>query len=45
MAILNSVALRFSRIDRHTPDPPGGRLGHTAEGEPDGILGHLSGVQ
>jgi predicted amidohydrolase YtcJ len=38
MAILNSVALRLSAIDRNTPDPPGGRLGHTADGEPDGTL-------
>src|SRR5262249_43555167 len=38
MAILNSVAMRLSGIDRGTPDPPGGRLGHTSEGEPDGTL-------
>jgi predicted amidohydrolase YtcJ len=38
MAILNSVGLRLSGIDRNTADPPGGRLGHTVDGEPDGML-------
>jgi predicted amidohydrolase YtcJ len=38
LAILNSAGLRLAAIDRTTPDPPGGRLGHTPEGEPDGTL-------
>jgi predicted amidohydrolase YtcJ len=38
MAIVNSMAMRVSNIDRQTPDPTGGKLGHTPDGEPDGIL-------
>jgi len=38
MAIVNSAAMRLAGIDRNTPDPPGGRLGRTPDGEPNGIL-------
>jgi predicted amidohydrolase YtcJ len=38
MAIVNSVGLRLSHVDRDTPDPPGGHLGRTSNGEPDGTL-------
>jgi predicted amidohydrolase YtcJ len=38
LAVVNSVALRLSHIDRDTPDPMGGRLGRTAEGDPNGVL-------
>jgi predicted amidohydrolase YtcJ len=34
----NSAALRAAGIDRHTPDPPGGRLARDAGGEPTGVL-------
>ena len=34
----NSAALRAAGIDRHTADPPGGRLERDASGEPTGIL-------
>jgi predicted amidohydrolase YtcJ len=34
----NSRALRAAGIDRHTPDPPGGRLARDAAGEPTGVL-------
>jgi predicted amidohydrolase YtcJ len=34
----NTAALRAAGIDRHTPDPPGGRLERDAHGEPTGIL-------
>ena len=34
----NSAALRVAGIDRHTPDPPGGRLERDASGQPTGIL-------
>ena len=35
---VNTAALRAAGIDRHTPDPPGGRLERDAKGEPTGIL-------
>src|SRR5262249_4795100 len=38
MAVINSVAMRLAGIDRNTPDPPGGRLGRTPDGDPNGIL-------
>lgn len=38
MALASSAALAAAGIDRHTPDPPGGALGHDAAGEPTGIL-------
>lgn len=34
----NSAALRAAGIRRETPDPPGGRIGRDANGEPDGLL-------
>jgi predicted amidohydrolase YtcJ len=34
----NSAALRAAGIDRHTTDPPGGRLERDASGEPTGVL-------
>jgi predicted amidohydrolase YtcJ len=38
LAVVNSEALRISGITRDTPDPPGGSLGHTSSGDPDGVL-------
>ena len=35
---VNTPALRAAGIDRHTPDPPGGRLERDDQGEPTGIL-------
>ena len=35
---VNSEALRRSGITAETPDPPGGRIGRDADGEPDGML-------
>lgn len=35
---LNSAALRVCGVDRYRPDPPGGRIGRDARGEPDGLL-------
>lgn len=37
-AIVNSAALRLAGIDRHTPDPVGGRIERAADGEPTGLL-------
>ncbi|MEW5868426.1 MAG: amidohydrolase [Chloroflexota bacterium] len=34
----NHAALRLARISAATPDPPDGRLGRDAQGQPDGIL-------
>jgi predicted amidohydrolase YtcJ len=34
----NTAALRAAGIDRHTPDPPGGRVERDTHGEPTGIL-------
>jgi predicted amidohydrolase YtcJ len=36
--VVNSVALRRAGIDRHTPDPEGGRIERDPEGEPNGLL-------
>jgi len=38
VALVNSVGLRLAGITRETPDPPGGRIGHTPDGSPNGIL-------
>lgn len=37
-AWVNSVALRLAGIDRHTPDPPDGRIERDPAGRPDGTL-------
>jgi predicted amidohydrolase YtcJ len=34
--VANSAALQLARVDRSTADPPGGRFGRGADGEPDG---------
>lgn len=34
----NSLALRAAGIDRHTPDPSGGRIDRDHDGEPTGVL-------
>lgn len=38
MALANSVALRLARLDRTTPEIPGGTIVRDAAGEPTGIL-------
>ncbi len=38
VAVVNRFVLEQLEIDRSTPDPPGGRIGHDASGEPDGLL-------
>lgn len=38
MMLLNSLALRLAGIDRHTPDPEGGRIVRDADGEPTGLV-------
>ena len=38
LTMANSLALRIAGIDRNTPDPPGGRIERTPEGEPTGVL-------
>ncbi len=37
-ALVNKAALRLAGITRNTPDPPGGRIIHDANGEPTGVL-------
>ena len=37
-AWVNSLSLQLAGIDRNTPNPVGGRIGHLDNGEPDGIL-------
>lgn len=39
---VNSAAQRLARIDRRTPDPPGGEITRDARGEPTGILKELA---
>jgi predicted amidohydrolase YtcJ len=34
----NSMGLRLANLSAATPDPPGGKLGRLADGEPNGIL-------
>ncbi|MBN1661628.1 MAG: amidohydrolase, partial [Anaerolineae bacterium] len=36
--VVNSTALRLAGVDRHTPDPEGGRIERDAGGEPNGLL-------
>ncbi|MFN7935545.1 MAG: amidohydrolase [Bryobacteraceae bacterium] len=36
--VVNSYALKISGIDRNTPNPAGGEIGHDVNGEPNGIL-------
>jgi predicted amidohydrolase YtcJ len=36
--VVNSYALRLAGVDRHTPDPEGGKIGRDAGGEPNGLL-------
>ncbi len=38
MAVVNGAALDLLGIDRHTPDPDGGRVVRDADGEPTGLL-------
>lgn len=42
MLLLNSLALRLAGIDRHTPEPQGGRIVRDAAGEPTGIVVDLA---
>ena len=35
---VNGIALRIAGIDRHTPDPTGGRIERDADGKPTGVL-------
>jgi predicted amidohydrolase YtcJ len=37
-AWVNSVAMNIAGIDRNTPNPASGLIGHLSNGEPDGIL-------
>jgi len=37
-ALVNSLALSLAGVTRDTPDPVGGRIGRTEEGEPSGLL-------
>jgi predicted amidohydrolase YtcJ len=37
-AVVNSKALALAGIDRHTQDPPGGKIIRDAQGEPTGLL-------
>ncbi len=36
--IVNTLGLKLSKIDRNTPNPPGGEIVKDAHGEPNGIL-------
>lgn len=37
-SVVNSAALRAAGITRDTPDPPGGTIDRSADGEPTGVL-------
>lgn len=41
VAVANSLALARAAIDRTTPDPPGGSIERTDDGEPTGVLFEL----
>jgi predicted amidohydrolase YtcJ len=41
--ILNSKGLEVSKIDRNTPDPPGGLIERDEDGNPTGLLNGLAG--
>jgi predicted amidohydrolase YtcJ len=36
--LANAAAMRLARIDRHTPNPPGGEIIRDENGEPTGVL-------
>ena len=36
--VVNTPALKLAKIDRHTPDPQGGKIEHDPDGEPNGLL-------
>jgi predicted amidohydrolase YtcJ len=38
LCVANSKALELAGITRDTPDPPGGRIGRDASGEPNGLF-------
>ncbi|HYX69000.1 MAG TPA: amidohydrolase [Terriglobales bacterium] len=38
ISVANTAALKWAGITRETPDPPGGKIDHDAQGEPTGIL-------
>src|SRR6185503_14302735 len=37
-SVCNSLALDLAKLTRDTPDPPGGKFGRDAKGEPTGLL-------
>lgn len=44
-AWVNSAALRIAGIDANTSDPPGGKIGRDADGNPNGILFEMPAMQ
>jgi len=38
LAWINTAALKALKVRADTPNPPGGRIGHDASGEPDGLF-------